>query len=294
MAGSALIWTLVLAGVLGSAHCIQLCASVGYTTEVIFYVQCYGITNETLWEVTAVLTRIKIKFPTYVISVDCSNSVGADIPDTIFEGYKIVRLKMSNVGFSTLPYGLLSTLGEHIIGLDFSGNRIDSVDFEQLNRLPFTANLRDLQLHDNQIQELPADAFAQLAKLQILHLQNNRIEELVDNVFRGLTNLTDLYLFENHIGAVGAEAFAVMPKLKLLTIDLNRIQFLEEGTLSVENHASLKEIALEGNPFHCNCSLQWFKDYLQSINYLVSSGATCVYPRIEPFAAIDFCEPDQE
>lgn len=294
MASTALFGILALLGMLSTSGGLKHCDSVGYTTKWIFFIQCYGITKDTLFEVTAALTRIKIKFPTYVIAVDCSDSAGNDFPDDIFADYKIVSVTMRNSGFLELPYGLLSNLKDYVFGLDFSSNQIDNVDWDRLNRLPFAGNLTLLQLQNNRIWNLAEDAFSVMKKLSVLKLQANLIQDLPNNVFQGLTHLRELYVHENQIRNVGPTAFAYMPKLELLAMDLNMVEFLEEGTFSMENQTKLTELPLEGNPFHCNCSLQWLKDYLISIDYLTSSGATCIYPKIAPFAAVDFCNPEYQ
>jgi len=69
---------------------------------------------------------------------------------------------------------------------------------------------------------------------------------------------------------------------------------LEEGTFSVQDQPSLTQVMLEENPFYCNCSLQWLKDYLVSIDFLDNSGAACVYPYIGLFYEIDFCPSEVE
>lgn len=265
------------------------CALAGIFIDPLYLVQCIGIDQTNLYEVTAILTEIKYRYSDKIIDMQVMDSVGVEFPDDIFLDYNIVSLTMTRCGFTELPYGLLSNLHKTFFSLDFCENRIVSIDPEKMNSLPFADNLSQLHLHSNNLTKLPQDAFANYSKLTSLTLQNNPLQELVDNTFRGLTSLKMLHLYGNEIENVSPGAFAVLPQLQLLTLDLNRIQFLEPDTFSKENQANLMEIPLEGNPFNCTCSLQWLKDYLISISYLTSSGATCLHPRIGSFAAIDFC-----
>jgi len=262
--------------------------------DAMYMVQCYDVNATNVWQVSLVLDDLKLRESYARIRVEVSNSDGSVLPDGVFAGYKIVSVIMNNCGFKSIPFRLIDTLPDYLFNLDLGQNEISDIDVDQLNALPFAQSLLTFRLFSNKIVSLPEDAFVNLTNLTKLDLKDNLIEEVVDNTFRGLEKLKGLYLYENQLKRVDKDAFATLEKLHFLGLDINEMTFLEEGTISVQNQTNLKEVALEGNPFHCNCSLQWLKEYLVSINYLESSGATCVYPQIGSFAEIDFCPSEGE
>jgi len=277
----------------------QICYDTWTTSAVddvfdgMWMVQCYGVNANNVYQVTAILDDIRFKHKSSHIRVEVSDSVGSDLPDDLFTGYLIQSVMMRNCGFTSLPFGVITSLPpETMLNLDLSQNQIDDIDFDRFNQLPFVQHLNALHLYSNRIAALPEDALVNLGNLTLLYLQDNLLEELVDNVFRGLEKLHALHLYENSIRSVGRDAFAGLVSLSLLAIDNNDIEFLEEGTLTTEDQTNLREITLDGNPFYCNCSLQWLKDYLTTVHYLEHSGATCIYPEIAPFEATDFCNPE--
>ena len=66
--------------------------------------------------------------------------------------------------------------------------------------------LKELNLQDNIISELPSGVFTGLTGLKELHLQDN-ISELPSDVFTGLTGLIQLHLQDNIISELPSFIF---------------------------------------------------------------------------------------
>jgi len=179
----------------------------------LWVVQCNGVNATNVGQVTAVLDDLKTNEPNAKISLEVTNSEGSVLPDGLFAGYNIVSILMRYCGFTSIPFGLISTLPDDLYNLDLDLNQISDIDFDQLNALPFAQSLQKLQLVSNRIASLPEDAFVNLSSLTRLDLKDNLIEELLDNTFRGLESLQELYLYDNRIKRVDKNAFATLDKL---------------------------------------------------------------------------------
>ena len=78
--------------------------------------------------------------------------------------------------------------------LDVHGNRLQTLPAGLLSEL---GNLVTLRLDGNSLTELGADALAGLHRLQHLRLDGNRLAALPDGLFLGIPSLTELQLHDN-------------------------------------------------------------------------------------------------
>ena len=107
------------------------------------------------------------------------------------------------------------------------------------------ATVLTLDLARNDIVKVPARAFSNLAKLQILDLGSNKIQTIEPLAFEGLESLTTIYLSSNNIDTIPARAFSKLPKLESLDLGNNQIQTIEP--LAFEGLESLTTIYLSSN-----------------------------------------------
>lgn len=148
-----------------------------------------------------------------------------------FQGFKFTRLKLESIGLRDFSFL------KHVQADDISlmGNPVGPVDF---SRFPSLYNLRSLYLEDTGFSHLEPEFFRDLSQLENLHLQNNGITTLAENLKSVFSKLTSL--------------------------------------------------KFDGNPFHCNCELIWFKRWLASSEFKGDlTGVQCATPFSEEISSVE-------
>uniref|UniRef100_A0AC34F3B3 Uncharacterized protein n=1 Tax=Panagrolaimus sp. ES5 TaxID=591445 RepID=A0AC34F3B3_9BILA len=174
---------------------------------------------------------------------------------------------------------------------------LDECNITALNENIFASltSLETLHLFDNPLQSFPA-AINILAHLQYLNLEStdivdlsitvklkinpnfeklilseSRIKVINDCAFCSFPNLKILHLWKNrHLSHIHENAFGyayngTVPKLESFSVEFCKLPTIPEKLLNWKN---VQEIAIEGNPFICNCSMAWI------INDLASASET--------------------
>nr|XP_014349675.1 PREDICTED: matrix-remodeling-associated protein 5 [Latimeria chalumnae] len=172
--------------------------------------------------------------------------------------------------------------------INFGFNNIQTVGsqgFAGLERLEL------LMLHGNKIPSLSEGTFQQLRSLQVLKLSYNKLRVVSWNTFGGLSALHRLHLDHNQIELIYPGAFIGLTALRLLQLEGNRLHHLHPDTfvtfsffkhfhISTIRHLylsdnqlaslsprlflhmnSLETLHLHGNPWRCDCGLQWLVDW---------------------------------
>ncbi|XP_011301867.1 chaoptin [Fopius arisanus] len=109
-------------------------------------------------------------------------------------------------------------------------------------RLP---ELKELFLADNNILEIPAEAFLESISLSVLYLQQNAIRRIDSRGLATLGQLAQLHLSDNFIERVPRGFLDHCDNLSTLSLDGNRIRDLEAGTFSKSKQ--LRELRLQDN-----------------------------------------------
>ena len=111
--------------------------------------------------------------------------------------------------------------------LDLGRNDLTSVPpvFSSPDPRDILPNVHTLDVHDNDIDPLPADALTNLPRLQTL------------------------YAYANNITAVDVDAFTGLSVIEEILLAINNIEFLENGTFTSLD--SLKTVFLSDNPIPC-------------------------------------------
>ncbi|XP_077393714.1 matrix-remodeling-associated protein 5-like [Festucalex cinctus] len=182
----------------------------------------------------------------------------------------------------TVPPGLPAHTRRINLGFN-SISRIRDSSLAGLQRLEL------LMLHSNDIHHLPDAPFRDLKSLQILKLSYNKLTEIPSSqTFSGLTSLLRLYLDHNHLRYIHPRALLQLPSLRLLRLQgnglhqlhphalctlslLNTYYFSTLRHLDVSNNSlsalprailqtapMLETIALQANPWSCDCRMSWF------------------------------------
>ena len=105
----------------------------------------------------------------------------------------------------------------------------------------------DLLLNDAEITSIDPVVTQALSGTQILRLNNNNLNAIPANAFANLA-LTELYLHENKISSIGAGAFTGLSALSTLTLNNNSITSLPLNLLSnLEDPSLLTSFDVTGN-----------------------------------------------
>ncbi|XP_062542992.1 peroxidasin [Armigeres subalbatus] len=169
---------------------------------------------------------------------------------------------------------------------------------DKIPEMPLDTNIVDLRY--NHIHEVPTDAFANLVHLHTIFLNENQIVRLQPGAFRRLPSLKYLYLYKNRISSIGANAFEALDRLQSLFLHFNNITTFERQTFSelpalerlflygnqikrIPEGAfgglpSLKRFRLDDNPLECDCSLLWFRKWLQGLGHSTQATGGCAAP----------------
>lgn len=120
-----------------------------------------------------------------------------------------------------------SFLNIHVYSLQLSGCRIRSIAPGAFKGLEHT--LKNLNLQDNELEELPVDSIKSLKNLTLLDLSRNRIGHVPDDAFASLTNLATLKLADNNC-TLSRHAFrGLETSLKNLNLKATRQKSIPES-----------------------------------------------------------------
>ncbi|XP_074642744.1 leucine-rich repeat-containing protein 4C-like [Tubulanus polymorphus] len=193
-----------------------------------------------------------------------------------------------------------------------------------LRRRNFTAylNLEQIFLSECGISAIEVGTFIDLGNLRWLDLSKNRIKDLQDFTFRGLS-LLHLFLNGNKGIVIHDDSFNLLRteglylercglteitsrqlkplngSLNNLWLDYNQIKRFRPNILDIFSY--LEHVRVNDNPFHCNCRLTWFKEFYDKNRKLFGSASTnprCATPiriknkHFDKLSLGDFrCEP---
>ncbi|XP_074009867.1 immunoglobulin superfamily member 10 [Numenius arquata] len=163
--------------------------------------------------------------------------------------------------------------------------QLKGTDFSGLEKLEL------LMLHSNEINTIPDKVFSDLYSLQVLKMSYNKVRVLQQDVFYGLKSLVRLHMDHNEIEFVNPNVFYGLTSLRLVHLEGNLLKQLHPDTfvtlrysqifkISSMKHiylsdnvltslpqemfsymSELESIYLHGNPWSCDCNLQWFAEW---------------------------------
>lgn len=102
-----------------------------------------------------------------------------------------------------------------------------------------------MDLSYNYLVTIPQRTFAFQRKLQELHLNHNKIGQISNKTFIGLTSLTVLNLRGNLLAELEWETFSPMPKIEELNLGQNRISRIDANAF--EGMVNLRVLYLDDN-----------------------------------------------
>ncbi|NWX34732.1 TLR5 protein, partial [Notiomystis cincta] len=180
--------------------------------------------------------------------------------------------------------------------------------FLKQNRFSYcvkSANVREnnqliyIDLGENMLQlvwerDLCLDVFRALPKLQVLHLNNNYLSALPQEIFSGLTSLKGLNLASNLLSHLSPGLFP--QSLKYLNLSGNQL-FSPEP----EVFMTLSILDITHNNYVCDCALKSLLVWLNETNVTLAGSQSdlyCVYPPAFEglplsYLTYDDCEEDE-
>lgn len=195
--------------------------------------------------------------------------------------------------------GIPKTLSKEIRDIDFTGNnfrhlfadefreaklenihklKLQNCSIENIDKNAFEGLqiLIELDLSYNQISTLYKTTFRDNNKLRVLSLSNNRLKHLEDGLFYNMSHLQHIFIDYNELESISKNVFNVTPSLKHIGLSYNKIKRIDyDFTMNFEKLVSL---SLEGNPWHCDCYLDKFRNLTITKN-LVTSRIECKEPQ---------------
>ncbi|XP_052543446.1 immunoglobulin superfamily member 10 isoform X3 [Tympanuchus pallidicinctus] len=156
-------------------------------------------------------------------------------------------------------------------------------------------SLQVLKMSYNKVSVLQQDAFYGLKSLVRLHMDHNEIKFVNPNVFYGLTSLRLVHLEGNLLKQLHPDTFVTLSYLQIFKVSSIKHVHLSDNTLTslpremFSYMSELESIYLHGNPWACDCDLQWFAEWAEQRPDVIkckkdrSSGAqqcpVCASPR---------------
>ncbi len=236
-----------------------------------------------------------------------------------FSFFSVLTLRSLNflLTFHALPLCVSDFLRE----LDLSHNRLEFIDNGKEIFRPLTG-LRDLDMSNNKLHQLPPGLFFHCYVLQSLRLANNQlttddlealnIQRLTEHLvlsgnmisrvpykmFSNLGALKSVHLQNCKITSVDPNAF-VKIKSTLETLDLtqNSIYSLKREMFQ-PLESQFQGLSMEANPILCDCGTKQFQDWYQSnVNQPVVDDVKCtsslgVLYEIKTDDLSSFCDPE--
>ncbi|CAH1272995.1 RTN4RL2 [Branchiostoma lanceolatum] len=161
------------------------------------------------------------------------------------------------------------------INIFLGNNNIREIPTDAFNSL---SSVENLYLNNNPLASLPPDAFRGLTALQKLDLGECQIGTIEENAFRGLTELTDLVLDTNQIKSVSLSTFQGLASLNTLNMRMNQLTSLPADVF--ESTLNLQSLYLSGNQWDCSdCSLAWLPRWL-SLTGVSLDASKCATPSL--------------
>uniref|UniRef100_A0A6Q2Y6T1 Ig-like domain-containing protein n=1 Tax=Esox lucius TaxID=8010 RepID=A0A6Q2Y6T1_ESOLU len=133
-----------------------------------------------------------------------------------------------------------------------------------------------LILSNNKIQELRNGSFIGLSTLERLDIRNNIISRVEPGAFLGLPSLKRLDLSNNRIGCLNVDIFKGLTSLVRLYLSGNMFSSLAQGTF--DSLGALKTLEFQTPYLLCDCNLRWLLHWIKDNNVGVKD-TSCSYPR---------------
>ncbi|KAK3593118.1 hypothetical protein CHS0354_018246 [Potamilus streckersoni] len=171
----------------------------------------------------------------------------------------------SGIGGINLNNNRIRTIGaktfrnlQNLALLFIGNNEVDFVENNAFGDLPII----ELSLRNNSISDITFFRYSNFPHLRKLDLSDNNVElRISSDLFSTFQGIENLMISNNRIEEVSSRAFESLLNLRFLDLSYNKIKVLQRTALTTSSiFTSVKPfVKLQGNPFHCDCNMQWMK-----------------------------------
>ncbi|XP_051933256.1 leucine-rich repeat neuronal protein 1-like [Hippocampus zosterae] len=202
------------------------------------------------------------------------NPIGA-ITDFNFKPLANLRsLVLAGMDLTEVPADAFAGLDE-LESLSFYDNALPRVPREALRKLP---NLKFLDLNKNPVRKIAEGDFKNMLRLKELALNNmDRLLSIERYALDNLPELTKLEATNNRqLSEVSGRAFRDLPALESLMLNDDALSALRRST--ADSLPNLREIAVHGNPFRCDCLIRWMAADRTAVRFVEPLSMFCAAP----------------
>lgn len=191
---------------------------------------------------------------------------------------ELVKLNMANNLIWCIEQQAFLGLAE-LERLDLSGNNLTYIHPDVFS---YTEKLFWLSLADNKFFTLPSQGiFFYGCALTFLDLSNCSVNYIFQQTFKGTQKVRYLNLFNNLIRSIQPGTFGPLKQLRCLDISFNSLTSLHidlsfrnisvgdylaidnlELCLEPESSPSVLKLKADNNPWHCDCKMKHFLEYI--------------------------------
>ncbi|VDP03940.1 unnamed protein product [Soboliphyme baturini] len=148
----------------------------------------------------------------------------------------------------------------------------------QSNAFQYIPSLVKLEMSEAAVNTIDVGAFQKTPHIQAVILDKNRLSRIRGDMFRGLAKLNTLNLAGNKLNDVDDGAFASLPGLRNLDISNNNLKVIYPDTFSGTflPTPEARVLYLCENPWACNQSLAWFRQWLRDNPSIIIDKQNCL------------------
>lgn len=121
----------------------------------------------------------------------------------------------------------------------------------------------------NKVKVIQSDTFHGLKSLLRLHMDHNQIEFINPQAFYGLTSLRLVHLEGNLLRQLHSDTFVTLRYVQIFKTSSIKHIYLSDNILTslpqdiFSYMSELETVYLHGNPWICDCRLQWFAEWAE-------------------------------
>lgn len=178
--------------------------------------------------------------------------------DTFFNNVRLTHLDLSNNKLNSLPEKIFHPLAS-LQHLSLQNNVLIHLESQTFSKL---YSLMILDVGKNPLWTLPNTLLPTNNTLFILTISHTKLVKIPPSVFQNLRSLRKLYLSENrNLQNLPNDTFDNSANLKIIDFQNNNFTQLPYTVVNLVPD----ELLLEGNPWPCDCTVQWIISWIKSL-----------------------------
>lgn len=217
------------------------------------------------------MRKLSLQVDVWKKTADCRNLSLRGVPEYLNSEVQVLDMSQNRIFYleeNVFSSQQLQNLHKLVI-TNGTLRRIHPLSFTQLSILI------ELDLSNNKIVELLPNVFDPLSKVRSLMFNGNLLQRIQQGVFHNLKYLHKIELKHNRLVSIEIQAFVGVPLLSQIHLDGNDLTLLRKETF--RNLTKLSTFSLAQNPWNCTCDLQPFRDFVVEMN-LNTPSIECHYP----------------